>query len=66
LLPAARRSKALLLEDVNSIRATNNAIFNDIFWVHLAYATAEDGIECLRARRFDADVRLVDAGLCPR
>ena len=43
------RRKLLLTEDVNTIRATNNAIFNDIFWVHLAYATAEDGIERLRA-----------------
>ena len=43
------RRKALLLEDVNTIRATNNAIFDDIFWVHLAYGTAEDGIERLRA-----------------
>jgi hypothetical protein len=43
------RQKALLLDDVNTIRATNNAIFNDIFWVHLAYSTAEDGIERLRA-----------------
>lgn len=44
-----RRPKLLLTEDVNTIRATNNAIFNDIFWVHLAYVTAEDGIERLRA-----------------
>jgi hypothetical protein len=43
------RQKALLLGDVDTIRATNNAIFNDIFWVHLAYGTAEDGIERLRA-----------------
>ncbi len=43
-----RRQKALLLEDVNTIRETNNAIFDDIFWVHLAYGTAEDGIERLR------------------
>ena len=43
------RQKALLLGDVNTIRATNNAIFDDIFWVHLAYGTAEDGIERLRA-----------------
>ena len=43
------RQKALLLDDVNTIRATNNAIFNDILWVHLAYGTAEDGIERLRA-----------------
>ena len=38
----------LLIEDVNTIRATNNAIFDDIFWVHLAYVTADDGIERLR------------------
>jgi hypothetical protein len=44
-----RRQKALLLEDVNTIRETNNAIFDDIFWVHLAYGTAEDGIGRLRA-----------------
>jgi hypothetical protein len=43
------RRRALLLEDVNTIRETNNGIFDDIFWVHLAYATAEDGIERLRA-----------------
>ena len=42
------RRRLLLTEDVNTIRATNNAIFNDIFWVHLAYATADDGIERLR------------------
>ena len=43
------RKRALLMDDVNTIRATNNAIFNDILWVHLAYSTAEDGIERLRA-----------------
>ena len=43
------RRKVLLMTDVNTIRATNNAIFDDIFWVHLAYAAAEDGIGCLRA-----------------
>ncbi len=42
------RSRLLLLEDVNTIRATNNAIFDDIFWVHLAYLAADDGIEHLR------------------
>ena len=42
------RRKVLLITDVNKIRKTNNAIFDDIFWVHLAYATAKDGIECLR------------------
>jgi hypothetical protein len=44
-----RRQKLLLTEDVNTIRETNNAIFNDIFWVHLAYVTAGYGIERLRA-----------------
>jgi hypothetical protein len=43
-----RRQRALLLADVDTIRMTNNAIFDDIFWAHLAYATAEDGIECVR------------------
>lgn len=42
------RPRLLLTEDVNTIRATNNAIFDDIFWVHLAYVTAEDGIDRLR------------------
>ena len=43
------RHKALLIRDVNTIRETNNAIFDDIFWVHLAYLSAEDGIERVRA-----------------
>ena len=43
------RRKPMLTADVNTIRATNNAIFNDIFWVHLAYVSADDGIERLRA-----------------
>jgi len=43
------RRKLLLMADVDTIRATNNAIFNDIFWVHLAYVTADDGIGRLRA-----------------
>ena len=42
------RRRTLMTEDVNTIRATNNAIFDDIFWVHLAYLTADDGIERLR------------------
>jgi hypothetical protein len=42
------RRKLLLTEDVNLIRATNNAIFDDVFWVHLAYVSAEDGIQRLR------------------
>ncbi|MGH3990114.1 MAG: DUF2515 family protein, partial [Pseudonocardiaceae bacterium] len=43
------RQKLLLTADVDTIRTTNNAIFNDIFWVHLAYTTADDGIGRLRA-----------------
>ena len=43
------RRRLLLTPDVNTIRATNNAIFDDIFWVHLAYGTADDGIGRLRA-----------------
>ena len=42
------RRKALLIDDVNTIRSTNNAIFDDIFWVHLAYLSAGDGIDQLR------------------
>ena len=42
------RQKWLLMEDVNAIRETNNGIFDDIFWAHLAYASADDGIACLR------------------
>ncbi len=42
------RQKWLLMEDVNAIRETNNGIFDDIFWAHLAYVSAEDGIGCLR------------------
>ena len=41
------RRKVLLIADVNTIRETNNAIFDDIFWAHLAYGTT--GIEPLRA-----------------
>ena len=42
------RRRMLMTGDVNTIRATNNAIFDDIFWVHLAYLTADDGIGRLR------------------
>src|SRR5262245_37086080 len=42
------RRRLLLLGDVNTIRETNNASFDDIFWVHLAYGTADDGLARLR------------------
>jgi hypothetical protein len=38
----------VLTADVNTLRATNNDIFDDLFWVHLAYVTSEDGIGLLR------------------
>ncbi len=41
------RRRSLLLGDVNTIRETNNGIFDDIFWVHLAYVT--EGIAHLRS-----------------
>jgi uncharacterized protein DUF2515 len=40
--------KSLLIQDVNTIRETNNAIFDDIFWVHLAYLSGDDGLDRLR------------------
>jgi hypothetical protein len=42
------RRRILFTGDVDTIRMTNNGIFDDIFWVHLAYVTAEDGIASLR------------------
>lgn len=38
----------LLAADVDALRRTNNEIFDDLFWVHLAYITAQDGIGVLR------------------
>jgi hypothetical protein len=49
-IPRSRfRQRPLLTEDVNTIRETNNAIFDDIFWVHLAYGADDGGIERLRS-----------------
>ena len=48
-IPHSLGRRRLLLADVDTIRATNNAIFNDIFWTHLAYVTADDGIRRLRS-----------------
>jgi hypothetical protein len=45
-IPRSLGRQRLLAEDVNTIRRTNNAIFRDIFWVHLAYLAA--GQEYLR------------------
>jgi hypothetical protein len=38
--------RRLMTDDINTIRETNNGIFADIYWVHLAYA--HGGIEHLR------------------
>jgi hypothetical protein len=43
------RPRVLLTADVNRIRQTNNAIFDDIYWVHLAYLADGYGIERLRS-----------------
>ena len=48
-IPHSLGRRRLLLQDVHTIRATNNAIVNDIFWVHIAYVTADDGIARLRS-----------------
>lgn len=46
---SARRRRGFLLDaDVDTIRSTNNAIFDDIFWAHLAYVGADGGIGRLR------------------
>ena len=42
------RRRATLIDDLNTIRSTNTAIFDDIFWVHLAYLSDDDGIDRLR------------------
>ena len=53
-----RRRQKRLAEDVNTIRRTNNAIFDDIYWVHLAYVTGDGGMERLRSLlREDATTR---------
>jgi hypothetical protein len=43
-----KRRKLLHTSDVHTIRETNNAIFDDIFWAHLAYDSPGCGIEGLR------------------
>ncbi len=42
-IPHSLVRRRMLMDDVHVIRATNNAIFGDIFWAHLVYASAEDG-----------------------
>ncbi len=47
-LPRSLSRWRLLTEDANRMREVNNAIYDDIFWVHLAYLAAADGVEDLR------------------
>ena len=47
-LPRSLSRWRLLTEDANRMREVNNAIYADIFWVHLAYLAAADGVEDLR------------------
>ena len=68
-----RHRSILLLGDVETVRATNNAIFDDIFWVHFVYTSTDDGIERLRAlmgndQRYGpvlAGFERIDAGAAP-
>ena len=42
-LPRSLTRRRLLTEDANRMREVNNAIFADIFWVHLVFLAAADG-----------------------
>ena len=44
-----RRFEVLRMSDFDTIRRTNNAIFNDIFWLHLAYDGCAEGLARLRS-----------------
>ncbi len=47
-LPRSLSRRRLLTEDANRMREVNNAIYEDIFWVHLAYLAAPGGMEDLQ------------------
>ncbi len=47
-LPRSLSRRGRLTDDANTIREANNAIFSDIFWVHLAYLAEDGGLERLR------------------
>ncbi|HKJ11196.1 MAG TPA: hypothetical protein VJ976_02275 [Ornithinimicrobium sp.] len=40
--------RGLLTGDAHTIRETNNAIYDDIYWVHLAYVADEHGMDRVR------------------
>ncbi|WP_299445323.1 DUF2515 family protein [uncultured Phycicoccus sp.] len=47
-LPRSLSRRRMLTDDANTMREVNNAIYDDIVWVHLAYLGAQDGIGTLR------------------
>ena len=47
-LPRSLSRRRLLTKDANRMREVNNAIYDDIFWVHLAYLASDDGVADLR------------------
>ena len=47
-LPRSLSRRRLLAADAHRMRDVNNAIYHDIFWVHLAYLASVDGIGELR------------------
>ncbi|MGB5953059.1 MAG: hypothetical protein WBG57_11190 [Ornithinimicrobium sp.] len=51
-VPRSLSRRGRLTEDANTIRETNNAIFADIFWVHLAYLSCLDDEDSLAHLRF--------------
>lgn len=46
--------QSLHMDDVDVLRRTNNGIFRDVFWAHLAYDGSAEGIDRLR-RAIDGD-----------
>ena len=47
-LPRSLSRRRLLAADAHRMRDVNNAIYSDIFWVHLAYLASTNGIAELR------------------
>ncbi len=50
-LPRSLSRRGRLTEDANTIRETNNAIFADVFWVHLVYLASRDDADGLSQLR---------------
>lgn len=54
-LDRVREKARFSLDDIDLVRRTNNAIFEDIFWAHLVYDGSESGLKQLRAILADSD-----------